>query len=273
MNTVLLAAPLIVFALVLLLGFAGCWLDKEGKGRPSDGTDGTDGTGGPDTGYAGKVKDFGPIAWWRLLEPKPVPGADLSMIIAADHVGPPPWGDHPGKYHNVATGQGPAAEFDGALYVEVDPDPVFAMEQFTITALVHPDSVGPGSVIVSSMSSSGGWALSIFPPSTEPAIDGYFAALVSDGSASGGPSVGFDLATPGSGHVAMTYDGANVTLYVDGSASPPLSQLYVANTQAPLQIGVGFQGTIRDVAVFNQLLGADKISELAIAAGPEQPGP
>ena len=30
MNTVLLAAPLIVFALVVLFGFAGCWLDTEG---------------------------------------------------------------------------------------------------------------------------------------------------------------------------------------------------------------------------------------------------
>ena len=40
MNTVLLAAPLIVFALVVLLGFAGCWLDT--KGRTAGSGDGRD---------------------------------------------------------------------------------------------------------------------------------------------------------------------------------------------------------------------------------------
>ena len=46
MNAVLLSVPLIVFALVVLFGFAGCWLRTEGEGSGEE--TGTTNGNGPD---------------------------------------------------------------------------------------------------------------------------------------------------------------------------------------------------------------------------------
>src|SRR6266545_6385768 len=91
MNTVLLSVPLVVFALVVLFGFAGCWLDTEGKGvQPPPGGD-PPWQGGPTpANYNEFVFASGPVAWWPLTDPADAP-------VAMDKVGPEP-GNHPGTY-------------------------------------------------------------------------------------------------------------------------------------------------------------------------------
>ena len=136
--------------------------------------------------------------------------------------------------------------------------------QFTVEALVAPDSVVSDCHIVSNMSSSGGWALTIVLPSPgdNADIDGYFAPVVSDGSGPvGPPAVKFDLAKLGTAwHVAMTFDGTLFTLYWDGvervSSTWPASVAgrTLPNTQEPLQIGVDFKGAIQEVAVYDTAL-------------------
>ena len=91
MSTVLLAAPLIVFALVLLLGFTGCGLNTKGSGTadpPTDATDGDDGNGGtppaPDP-YVDEVLGLIPIAYWRLSDPSAAAQAADEMGAASGH--------------------------------------------------------------------------------------------------------------------------------------------------------------------------------------------
>jgi hypothetical protein len=263
MNTVLLAAPLIVFAIVVLLGFAGCSLDKEGI--PSGESTG-EWTGTGPFNYAAAVTSSSPIAYWRLSDHT---GSD----VAVDEIPPSP--GHPGTYLVKWTlDVGPSlndsdpvatpARFDGTGSVEVPHAPELEMKKgFTVEALVHPDGVvaGPGE-IVSNMSAAGGWALSIAPPD-KPGTDGYFVPSVSDGSGSGGPpvGVGFELAKLGTAwHLAMTFDGMVLTLYWDGVefASVP-GQPYAANQQEPLRIAVNYQGAIQEVAVYDYALTAPQV--------------
>jgi hypothetical protein len=275
MNTVLLAAPLIVFALVLLLGFTGCWLDTEGRGTGDGPTGQTGPNGGPvPLPYADEVLASAPIAYWRLSDP-------VGSVTAEDEIGSPPSGDHPGEYQgNVELGQLPSlnlsnpvatpARFDGESVVEVVHDPVFETSEFTVEALVQPTSVVSPGVIVGSWSSSGtvsqsqGWALAIEPPGDAADIEGFFAAVVSDGSGSGpvGPSpVAFDLDKLDTAwHLAMTYDGTVLTLYWDGAPKEWGSFSYAPNTQEPLWIGVGVKGAIQEVAVYDRALTAAEIA-------------
>jgi hypothetical protein len=276
-EPILLLAPLAVLALVAVFGFVGCTKDFDSL---TVGRDGEDGAPAP-LPYADEVKSSNPIAYWRLSDP---PGGD----VAKDEIGAPPSGDHPGAYQGAVTetlGEKPGlndsdidatpARFDGASSVDVPHDPaVFEMTQFTVEALVHPDSVVSDCLIVGNMSSSGGWALTIVPPSPDDVdIDGYFAPVVSDGSGPVGlPPVAFDFAKLGTAwHVAMTFDGTDFILYWDGAKKawgpwPAFGDWpYAPNTQAPLQIGVDFEGAIQEVAVYDAVLTAKQISDHYLA--------
>jgi hypothetical protein len=290
MNSVLLAAPLIVFALVLLLGFTGCWLDTRGKPGPPNGTDG-DGNGNgngetppvPDP-YVDEVKSLNPIAYWRLSDP-------LGSTEAKDEIGAPPSGDHPGAVEGTVTfGQAPglnlsdpnatSAQFDGTGHVEVAQDQAFETPQFTVEAHVHPDSVVSRGVVVGTMSSSlivsGGWALAIVPRSAtdDPDIDGHFAPVISDGSGppGGPPPVAFDFAKLGTAwHLAITYDGTVFTFYWDGVKVDWGTWPYAPTTQEPIQIGSDFKGAIQEVAVYGAALTAEQIGTHYLAN--TSPGP
>jgi hypothetical protein len=268
-DPILLLAPLAVLALVAVFGFVGCTKDFDSL---TVGRDGEDGAPAP-LPYADEIKSSNPIAYWRLSDP---PGSD----VAKDEIGAPPSGDHPGAYQGSWTlGQPPGlnesdpgatpARFDGAGHVEVAHDTAFEMSQFTVEALVHPDSIVSTGFVVGNMSSSGGWALTIVPPSSgdHPDIDGYFAPVVSDGSGPVGlPPVAFDFAKLGTAwHVAMTFDGTLFTLYWDGvmrvsSTWPAVGTWpYAPNTLDPLQIGVDCKGAIQEVAVYDVPLTAEQV--------------
>jgi hypothetical protein len=278
MNAVLLAAPLIVFAIVLLVGFAGCSLDKEGI--PSGESTGQ-WTGTGPFNYSAAVTSSSPIAYWRLSDPQ---GSD----IAKDEIGAPTTGDHPGTYLgdvkltlgtkpglNASDPVATPARFDGESSVEVPHAPEFEMVAFTVEALVHPDKVVGGVEIVSNMSAAGGWALSIASPD-EAGTGANFVASVRDGAVlSDVPPVGFELAKLGTAwHLAMTFDDKKVlTLYMDGAVNSAASPvLYAPNQQEPLRIGVNFQGAIQEVAVYDYAL--DHAQILAhFMANMANPGP
>jgi hypothetical protein len=170
------------------------------------------------------------------------------------------------------------ARFDGDGFVDVPHDDAFEMATFTVEALIHPDSVGStGCVIVRNMSTGvGGWQLGIIPPSSsdDPAIDGHFEALVSDGSGAGGPLFEFELAKLGiAWHLAMTFDGTELRLYVDGAQANHAAMSYAPNPGEPLRIGTDFHGAIQEVAVYDTALMAEQIATHFIANKPPDVGP
>jgi hypothetical protein len=268
MNTLLLIAPLFVFALVVVLGFAGCTLNTRGTGvelpqAPSP--------------YGEEVK-LKATAYWRLSDPV------TDFPFAKDEIGAPPWGDHYGEYHGgVAHGEPgqtpgliaaepdrPKAQFDGSGYVEVPHGDIFEAWSFTIEALVHPDKIGDTPcVIVSNMSPSGGWSLGIDPigldPHSPPGADGLLDASGADGLTSASLNAGLKLAELGTAwHIAMTYDVAKgVMLYRDGvPVLGPEFLPYVPNKTQPLQIGGSFQGAIQEVAYYaNIVLSTEEIGK------------
>ena len=278
-DVMLLLIPLAVLALVAVFGFVGCTRDYDPL-QQGDG-DGTDPNGEPTSPpYKEVVEKSGPIAYWRLSDP-------FRSIDVKDEMGV-----HPGAVVDTVTfGQGPPglnlsdpnatfAQFDGTGFVEVPHADVFEMLQFTVEALVAPDSVVSDCHIVSNMSASGGWALTMVPPSPEDQdIGGYFAPVVSDGSGPvGPPAVEFDLAKLGTAwHVAMTFDGTLFTLYWDGvervsSTWPAVGTWpYAPNAQEPLRIGVDVKGAIQEVAVYDKVLTADDIEKHFLAN--TSPGP
>jgi hypothetical protein len=274
-EVILLLILLAVLALVAVFGFVGCTKDFDSLVVEDDEPNGPP---APDP-YTDVVKSSNPTAYWRLSDP-------FRSTEAKDEIGAPPSGDHPGTYTgSVTLGQAPGlndsdaaatpARFDGDSLVDIVHATEFEMLQFTVEALVHPDSVVSDCHIVGNMSSSGGWALTIIPPSPgdDPDIDGYFAPVVTDGSGPvGPPAVEFDLAKLGTAwHVAMTFDGTLFTLYWDGvqrvsSTWPALGTWpYAPNTQAPLQIGLDFKGAIQEVAVYDKALTAEQIGDHFLA--------
>lgn len=64
-------------------------------------------------------------------------------------------------------------------------------------------------------------------------------------------------------HVAMTYDGESLTLYVDGAIVRRMKYVsQIRSLPLPLVIGDGFQGLIRDVCVFGRPLTSREILDI-----------
>ena len=176
---------------------------------------------------------------------------------------------------NLSDPNAKSAHFDGTGFVEVAHATDFEMLQFTVEALVAPDSVGSDCLIVGNMSPAGGWALTIVLPSPgdDPDIDGYFAPVVSDGSGSSRSSSGGIRPRKARQRLARGDDVRRqvFTLYWDGvervsSTWPAVGTWpYAPNTQEPLQIGLDFKGAIQEVAVYDKALTADEIGNHFLA--------
>jgi hypothetical protein len=264
MNLLLLVAPLVVLALVLVFGFAGCALPRRGTAPEP---------------YTWEVWKTLPAAWWRLSEQ---PGS----AQAHDEIDASFGGPHPGTYVSpVVLGNTPGlvptepsvsnAHFDGNGSVQVPPATIFAATSFSVEALVRPDKIGDGvNSIVVNMSPAGGWALRI-TPSTDPGADADLLAEGSDGAGLGGPTIPLVLAELVSSddqpwkrawHVVMTHDdNTGITrLYKDGvhlGTGGPGTFPYTPNMTFPLQIGVAFAGGIQDVAFYGYVLTAQHVAD------------
>jgi hypothetical protein len=292
-NALLLSVPLVVFVLVVLFGFAGCWLDTEGKGGPAPDVPEGGGPwegGPPPPNYNEFILQSGPIAWWPLTDPDGAP-------VAMDKVGPDP-GNHPGTYvGSVIRGQAAGqslddsdpfntpTRFDGTGSIEVaHNDSAFELTEFSVEALVLPDNVAPepsgsggaavDSYIVRNFSSSGGWALLVVP-NAAPGIGGLFVARIWD---SGGSPTSVELpyhldAPMGSAWwVLMRFVGGALWLRVDDVVDGKNGS-YSPNTTDPLQIGVDFYGALQHVAVYDRALGEQEAVDHMQGSKTPLPGP
>lgn len=263
--------PLLVLPVVLLMAFAGCFLDDTGTGVAQ----------GP---YHDSVQgEPGLVSYWRLEEP--------GGPVANDSQG----GQH-GTYgaSGVTFGQDGAiqpkdptdksAKFDGAAgHVEVGFDGALNPDSFSLEAWANPEGpvTGEQRVVLSSRHEEGdvrrGFELLINPA-------GDWVARVGSGVAGEDwQTVSTDVGTSdalGGGwrHLVVTYDGTANTLrlYVNSALTEsPGAVTHSKNASKPLRIGAGlteaaagnfFTGRIDEVAVYNLALSKEHVSTHFAAA-------
>jgi Concanavalin A-like lectin/glucanases superfamily len=271
----LVLAPLVAFVVVVLLGFAGCTLDR--RGAP---------LGTAVTTYEDAVKSSNPIAYWRLVEEDAATG-----VPARDEIGAPPLGSHPGTFTGTGTELVPGQMslnlsdqsvhsifFDGGLVtVDVAGHPELAPQAFTFEALVVAEwsHSGGAPAAVRFVATSGdpaaltGWALY----ATD---DDNWQGAVFDGMqqwVTPKEPISFDGKPT---HLALTCDGVDaLVLYVDGQefkAANPVK--FAPNTTDPIFIGVGlagpptvdpYTGRIQEAALYNVALTSDEIENHVLA--------
>jgi Concanavalin A-like lectin/glucanases superfamily len=274
MNTaVLVAAPLIILAVVLVLGFVGCNLP-------------TRGTGPPLPPYENVIKDEpGLLAWWRLDEE----GGDTAFDARAEHFGtytsspfsnPPAVGEYQLWQDSIVADTSMKSVYvDGGwvdIYwgVDLNPSPTFTIEAWVAPAW-DASETGVQRVVLASfavdpqtnnktgfrlLKTTGDvWAAQIGVDAPDPPQAADVTPI--------NPSLGY--------HLVATYNGTVLTLYVDGSAVGAVAMPYVANGSAPLLIGVGkgaqgvvedpFKGRIQQVALYNVELSPDQVQAHTVA--------
>jgi hypothetical protein len=254
-DSVIVAAPLLIAALLMAFRFVGCGLDS--AGIPAS--------------YSGTVSETaGLVGFWRLND---APGS----TTAADSVSGAPNGTYhsgasPGATSLVCSyatdSSATGASFDGVKgFVSVPFDQNLNPKEFTVEALVNPTKIA-SSVIVASDT---GYQLALNG-------NGQFEASVGAGGTFDAPIAVTGDATTSNGpfYVAMTWDGTTLTLYVNPAASGGPSTLdttmlvsgmptpkYKQATSGELRIGASasggtpsqfFAGTIQDVAVYSRRL-------------------
>jgi hypothetical protein len=267
----IIAAPLLIAAIVMTVGFIGCTQDfdqfdpQPGSSLPSS--------------YSGAVSDTdGLVSFWQLNDGSP-PTANDSKDGNNGTYEPGVTTHVPGlvsanafELHNVA------AAFDGKTgYVSVP----FASnlnppKAFSVEALVKPAADDPNTHVV--VSSGSGYRLAV--------VDGTFQAslVVVAGSQ---PAVVVFPGEHGTAYqdgppyyVAMTYDGSDLSLYVNPAATGDEQDFqlngnpgntrfnsapsdYQAATSGELRIGANadgdtptefFAGIIQDVAIYDRAL-------------------
>jgi Concanavalin A-like lectin/glucanases superfamily len=269
----LFLAPLLILLLVAVLGFIGCTKDFDslGEGEPPGGDGPPDGPPNgpppePDKTYKEHVLADGPAAFWRLGDASTNTGD-----IAKDEIGPAPTGANPGTYHAgtpIAGAAGPppsaAAPGDvspggtnldlsdpgassilvdgGYVSVPVAGHPELAPPEFTVELLVATSSWDSMALRVVACSvddaANLGWALYA-------RADNFWEARLWDGTQSQtitGDAVDFRGRFE---HLALTYASGGVAIvWVNGVPHQAASSIpFLPNTQQPLYIGVGVEGT------------------------------
>jgi hypothetical protein len=286
-DLTLLAVPFALLGIVLATRFVGCTLD-------------TSVFGGGAWDYNGTVLAHADLlGYWRLGEPAGVTtatdqtgahnGSFESATLAEDAPSQSAATATPGLLELGAPGMiesEPAhtsLRVDGG-YVEVPFDVALNPPQFSIEAWVAAewdaaealsDGRKPFRTVCSSREVAGGatrgFTVYAGPDSTTPADSTmYWQAWVGDGGPSWrillGPAVELNAIT----HLAVTYDGATLKLYVNGSedeAGTPDAQMavgFVPNASSPLYLGMGapeaatpqfpFKGRIQEAALYSAAL-------------------
>jgi hypothetical protein len=215
--------------------------------------------------YQDTVLDAGPVSFWRLGESSGTSAADSK-------------GSNTGTYTNgpalalagaLAGDADTAAGFDGTNdYVNVPYAAALNPAQFTVEAWVDPTS-GSGNwyEVASSWSNSGsrwiGYALEINPSNN-------WIVYVGDGSHVEPSAVGPVRVLNAWTHLAVTYDGSTLRLYVNGTQAASTATTFYAGNSSPVAFEIGaeyangtqgafFPGVIDDVAVYNRALTATEV--------------
>lgn len=180
------------------------------------------------------------------------------------------------SYTNGKFGQALDLEADGAfLAIENNPDiQLLSADTFTVAVYVHPTDTAHGDIFYHGLGCStwASWFLGM--QGAEPD-----ATLVADSfvfgtrAANGGAYVGASIEA-GEGewiHVAAVYDGAVLTLYIDGVEASSIETTPPYDSQEKLHIGGDpgcggrswYTGLLDDGRIYNRALSADEIGMLA----------
>ena len=208
-------------------------------------------------GYDAAVDVDGPIAHFKFNEAAPGPYTDrLSSLVATAS---------PSATQVASTvqnnGGDPAVHLNGTQTLSVPHTPMLNLgDSFTIEAWVKRSALSAGSFpTIVRKSGGGGW--SMFFGST----DRLSFSRISGGGITGGTITSANVQTNDTTnwhHVAVTKDGSDVKLYVDGveKGDPPVN-LEIFDTTGALQFGTGgYNGAIDEVAIYPYPLPAERIA-------------
>jgi hypothetical protein len=218
--------------------------------------------------YAQTILADAPIAYWRF--------GDASGASAMDSSG----NGHTGAYTACVLGQAgallndtdTAASFNGTSSTMTSTGPyVFAgTGNFTIEGWFKPNTISATNYhhLLNQETATGsrqGYAVFV----TSGAVVGFERFISGTNTISYGPTIAIGQWY----HVAATYDGAELTLYVNGAfASATADARAAIGTTDPFYVGCGetvkfFDGTIDEVAIYGTALSAARINAHFHASG------
>lgn len=276
-DAITLGIPIAVFAVLLLVGFAGCALEHRALGAP----------------YLRTVEGVpSVVSHWLLDETGPPTATDR----LASH--------HDGTYRSHADPGDPAQQTAAAAgvldfgvwplvanqptrksiqvdggYVEVPFTPQLNTDAFSFVAWVRTGwtaaDTGFYRCVLASRESAGsvrrGYMLYANPSN-------HWEAWVGDGSAWQRVSTGAPISLGTTDFLAVTHDGTTLTLYVNGEERAAGAVSYAKSTANPLRIGDGapesanplfpFVGIVGFVAYFNAALDHQTVLNIGLAGVP-----
>lgn len=163
---------------------------------------------------------------------------------------------------------GNALRFTGTNRITVPDSASLRVQRFTISAWIKPDSTLSGMTniypyLVSKQNWSGNSGY--YVGSVNPSSNTLSCRVMTGSGTSYRKEVGYSEASTGCWiHVAATYDGAQVRIYRNGLLASVTSGVFSINADATaLNIGLGFQGWMDEVRIYNEALPQEDIQTLA----------
>jgi hypothetical protein len=206
----------------------------------------------------------GPVGHWKLNAASGTTATDASIYTAHGAL------SGGGAWTSRCNGDR-ALSFNGSSqYVSIpSAEHLQPTEAITAAAWIHGDAWGSGDSVDAIIRKGEG-----NPNNYQLAVADGRVALILDGSDSGGVRGNTPLSTGRWYHVAATWDGAQVRIYVDGKLdNTPASHTSDLNVDSrPLYLGGRpssdqFDGVIYDARLYNRALSPAEIAELAGLAG------
>jgi hypothetical protein len=240
------------------LGAWGCMLGCAGSGFTGSsgaGSGGSGAGGGEPRDYPAVVMSDGPVAYFRFGESSTTSGA-------VDQTG-----HHDGDYRSVTLGSPGAIAGDADSAVQLlgtsesevylgDEFDFAGQTSFSFELWLKPSAVDDQTRRIVDKSGTNGGYVAVW------SVGGLIMYR-------GDPSTNMDIATlPASGvplgqftYVTITFDGAHLKVYRNGieSESAPASAS-LPDTDLPLVVGEGFEGTFDELAIYDKALPPDRIT-------------
>lgn len=225
-------------------------------------------------GHAYRVLASDPASYWRLAETSST-FADQEGVAVGTVVG----GMTRGATGALSPADGDAGvDLNGTTgYIGFgDVYDLATNSPFTIALFIRADALGAGTFprLVSKELSTDGWRLLVVADTGAVIVSRGASSVFDDASSAAGAVVVGTVV-----HVAATYDGTTMRVYIDGalSGTPVASSLSLPGNAAPYTIGATsggaslFDGLVDEHAIWTRALTAEEIAALA-AGRLEAPG-